>query len=181
MNAKPRTISFDDGFFPEFQGHVLIVGVVMQGSDIVENVISGKIQVDGDESTDLIITLVSSLPQTLNAVFLDGIAFGGFNVLDLEKIHKETGVPAISVTRNKPNLTEIKKALENVPNTTSKWKKIKSNGPPIPHEKVYFQCKGTSQEKAKHLITSCSKTSLPEGLRLAHLIASGITRSGGSG
>lgn len=176
--TKPRTISFDDGFFSEFKGKVLIVGVVMRGSEIVENVVAGRVAVDGDDATNVIIDLVKSIPQKLNAIFIDGISLGGFNVVDLRRAYENTGVPTISITRRKPNLESIKKAINNTPHPQKKWKILLSNGPLFKYKKVFFQFCGASQKDVERLIEESSKGNIPEGLRLAHIIASGVSRSG---
>jgi endonuclease V-like protein UPF0215 family len=78
-------------------------------------------------------------------------------------------------------MQDIKNALENVPDGKAKWEKIRANGPINSHGRLFFQCRGITPLKAKQLVTSCSKSGSPEGLRLAHLIASGLTRSGALG
>lgn len=177
-STKPRSISFDDGYFSEFKGKVLVVGVVMRGSEIVENVVAGQVTVDGDDATKVIVDLVESIPQKLNVIFSDGVSLGGFNVVDLEQVHKKTGVPVISITRKKPDLESIKKAIENTPNSQKKWEILLSNGPLFKYEKIFFQFCGTSRKEAELLIKESSKSNIPEGLRLAHMIASGVSRSG---
>ena len=43
---------------------------------------------------------------------LDGLAFGGFNLIDIQEVYEKTKLPVIVVVRDKPNLEEIKKALQ---------------------------------------------------------------------
>jgi hypothetical protein len=174
---KPRTLSFDDGFFPEFKGRVLVVGVVMRGKETVENVVAGTVEVDGLDSTHVLSRLTKKCPQELNAVLVNGIALGGFNVVDLKKLSQETGLPVVSVTNNKPHSKDLKKALREHPGAREKLEKIEAAGPLEKHEKVFFHAQGITLEKTRKLLDAASVHSLPEGIRLAHLIASGITRS----
>ena len=174
---KPRTISFDDGSFKGFRGKVLLVGVVMRGKSVVEKVVSAKITIDGDDATETIVRLIQSCPQSFNVVFLDGLAFGGFNVVDLHEIYERTSVPVIAVTRREPNLSAIKDALRNVPGGKVKWQLLRNLGAPTRYKKLFFQYVGTDLETAKKFLDECSQYSVPEGLRLAHLIASGVSRS----
>ena len=156
-------MSVDDGFFSEFRGKVLVVGVVMRGYEIVENVVAGQVTVDGDDATEVLVDMVKSIPQKLNAIFIDGTSLGGFNVVDLKQVYEETGVPTISITRKKPDLNSIKKAIENTPNSQKKWKILISNGPLFKYEKIFFQFCGTTQKEAEHLIKESSKNTIPEG------------------
>jgi len=176
--GKPRTISFDDGSFSEFRGEVVIVGVVMRGNDTVENVVAGKVTIDGNDSTTTIIKLVKETPQNMNAIFIDGIALGGLNVVDLAEISRETGLPTISITRKKPDFESLKRAVDKTQDPQKKWATVLSNGPLLEYGNLFFQFSGTTESGAKLLIKECSRDSLPEGLRLAHIIASGITRGG---
>ena len=49
-------------------------------------------------------------PQ-LRAIILDGIALGGFNIIDIKELNKKTKIPVIVVIRRKPDIENIKKTL----------------------------------------------------------------------
>ena len=46
---------------------------------------------------------------------LNGITFGGFNVVDIKKLHLATKLPVLAVTHEKPDLKSIHEALKNLP------------------------------------------------------------------
>jgi endonuclease V-like protein UPF0215 family len=94
-----------------------------------------------------------------------------------------TNLPVITVTREKPDLAEIHKALQNLPNSEERWQAILSAGEPVEvstrdkKAKVYMQTAGVSKEDAQKILRLTStRSNVPEALRVAHLIASGITR-----
>ena len=114
----------------------------------------------------------------LAVLTLDGIALGGFNVVDLPRLHGELQLPAMVVSRVEPNLEAVHDALLGpVRGGAAKWKRILRAGPVTPVEGLYCQLAGLTSSEAAALIrlTRCH-AKLPEPLRAAHLIASGIAR-----
>jgi endonuclease V-like protein UPF0215 family len=114
-------------------------------------------------------------------VLFDGATMGGFNILDIESIWNITKIPIITITRDQPDFIKIRLALQS---HFSDWKerlkileegkmeKIATNYNPI-----YIKFKGTTFAKAKEIITlSTIRGVIPEPLRVAHIIASGISR-----
>ncbi|PMB75110.1 MAG: hypothetical protein C0193_02100, partial [Candidatus Bathyarchaeota archaeon] len=94
----------------------------------------------------------------------------------------KTRLPVIAVTREKPNLEEICSALENLPKSEERWKAILNAGEPVEvsvrggKEKVYMQTSGICEEDARKILQLTStRSNIPEALRVAHLIASGIS------
>ncbi len=175
---KPRTISFDDGKFRKTQKETIIIGVVTRGDEEVENIASSKVKIDGDDSTEKIIEMVNNCKQNLKAIFLDGIAVAGLNVMDIERIHEKTGTPTIIISKDEPNKESMKKAIQNVSSKEEKIIKLEASGEPAKVGNSFIQCKGMKKSQVKKLLDETSgKNSLPKGLRLAHLIASGVSKN----
>jgi endonuclease V-like protein UPF0215 family len=87
------------------------------------------------------------------------------------------------VTREKPDLAEIRKALQNLSRSEERWEAILNAGETIEvstrnaKAKVYMQTVGVSKEDAQKILRLTStRSNIPEALRVAHLIASGISR-----
>lgn len=174
-----HVIGFDDAPFPpDHRGDVLLVGAVYAGPRL-EGVLSGKVRRDGVNTTRTIVQLVSAsrFKEHLQAVLLQGIAFAGFNVVDIQAVHKELGVPVIVVSRKQPDLDAIRRALlQHVPGGQRKWRLIERAGPMEKAAGVFVQRTGISLAETEALIKSLAVNSaLPESLRTAHLIAGGIT------
>jgi hypothetical protein len=91
-------------------------------------------------------------------------------------------LPVISVTREKPDLKSIKIALKNLSDFDVRWQSILNCGKLIKVEiremenPIYIQIAGILLEDAKKIIKKMSiRSNVPEALRVAHLIASGLT------
>jgi len=185
--VKPeiRVLGVDDGVFkPRTRGFVPVIGVVFRGGYWLDGVMHTKIRVDGIDATRKIASMVINSPhyKQLRIIMLDGITFAGFNVVDIKELNAKTNLPVITVTREKPNLEEIRRAIENLPKREERWKAILNAGEPVEvpvrggREKIYMQAVGINLEDAiKILRLTSTRSNIPEALRVAHLIASGIT------
>ena len=178
LKKEMRVIGIDDAPFDKFKkGKVLVVGAVFRGGLFLDGILSTKINVDGNDSTKKIIEMINKCkfkPQ-LQCIFLDGIAVGGFNIIDVKELSKKTKLPVIIIIRRKPDIENIKRILIRL-NKKSKIKLLEKAGPVVPIGKIYAQLTGLSIEKAKEILKiACTRSHIPEAIRLAHMIASGIT------
>lgn len=172
-----HAIGFDDAPFDRAsRGDVPVVGVIMSG-DRVEGITTGRLRRDGRNSTDTVARLVnnSRFAGHLQLVFLQGIAMGGFNVVDLDRLHAATGLPVVVVARREPDLERIERALlDRVPGGRRKWALIQKAGPMEPCGDVWIQRAGISPDQAADAVRRFAlHSTLPEPLRLAHLIGGG--------
>jgi endonuclease V-like protein UPF0215 family len=185
--VKPeiRVLGVDDGgFAPRTRDQVLVVGVVFRGGYWLDGVMHTEIVVDGFDATQKISVMVtgsSHYPQ-LRVVMLNGITFAGFNVVDIKELNAKTELPVIAVTRQKPNLARIHEALQNLPESEKRWKAVLNAGDlsEIPtrneREKIYLHVAGISLNDAERIVRLTStRSNIPEALRVAHLVASGIS------
>ncbi|HJO02100.1 MAG: DUF99 family protein [Candidatus Woesearchaeota archaeon] len=178
LKKEMRVIGIDDSPFNKFgKGNVLIVGAVFRGGSFLDGVLSTKVSIDGDNSTKKIIEMINKCkfkPQ-LQCIFLDGIAVAGFNVIDVKELSKKTKLPVIVIIRRKPNIEKIKKTLIKI-GKKNKIRLIDKAGSVVPVGEIYIQLTGLSVEKAKEILKiTCTRSLIPEPIRIAHLIASGIT------
>ena len=174
-----HVVGFDDAPFDRgHRGDVLVVGAVFAG-DRLDGVISNKVRRDGANAAQRLIDCLtgSKYFDQLQAILLQGIAFAGFNVVDLQRLHEATGLPVLVVARYRPDLQAIRKALlEQVPGGARKWRLIEAAGPTEPMAALYVQRCGITPENAARLLASLQQNSqLPEPLRVAHMIAGGVT------
>jgi hypothetical protein len=172
-------VGFDDAPFERsHRGDVLVVGAVFAGNRL-DGVISTKVRRDGANAAQRLIDCLtgSKYFDQLQAILLQGIAFAGFNVVDLQRLHEATGLPVLVVARYRPDLQAIRKALlEKVPGGARKWRLIEAAGPMEPMAALYVQRCGITPENAARLLAGLQQNSqLPEPLRVAHMIAGGVT------
>lgn len=173
-----HVIGFDDAPFPRgHRGDVLIVGAVFADRRL-EGVLSGKVRRDGVNSTRTLQQLVSGsrFSTHLQAVMCQGIAFAGFNVIDLQALHEALGIPVLAVARKAPDMKAIRRALlSRVPGGRRKWALIERQGPMRPVAGVHVQCAGMELAEAGRLIRRFAvHSTIPEPIRTAHIIAGGI-------
>ncbi|MBI2314414.1 MAG: DUF99 family protein [Betaproteobacteria bacterium] len=173
-----NVIGFDDAPFERtHRGDVLIIGAVYSGARL-EGVLSAKVRRDGANSTRVLAELVrgSRFFRHTQVILLQGIAFAGFNVVDLEELHRVLGIPVVTVARRRPNLAAIRRALlEQVPGGARKWRLVEKAGPMEPASGLHIQRAGLSLKQAESLLKRLQVNGLmPEPLRTAHLIAGGV-------
>lgn len=164
-----------------------IIGTVFRGGQYMDCLLSTHIRVDGFDATNKIIAMIkrSRTVGQLRLIMLDGIALGGFNIIDINKLHKETNLPIIVVIRRRPNFTAMKRALAHLSKPEKRLQLIRAAGEvhelKIMHKelrktgKLYFQFIGLNCAQAKEILKMTTVHGLiPEPIRIAHIIATGI-------
>ncbi len=185
IKPEIRVLGVDDGkFVPRSGGHVIVVGVVFRGGYWFEGVMSTMITVDGFDATSQICSMITSSPhyRQLRAVFLNGVTFAGFNVVDIKELNEKTGLPVVAITTKRPDLSKFRLALKNLPRSDERWQAVLNAGDlsvvkaQRGSQKVYVEVVGITIEVAEEIIRLTStRSNMPEALRVAHLIASGIS------
>lgn len=183
MKLQIRLLGVDDSPFTFNDKYSTVIGVIMRGGEYIEGVISRQVTIDGSDATFVCKEMIENTrhKNQLRAMMLDGIALGGFNVVDIQEIFVETGLPVITVTRDDPNFNDIKNALKmNFVDWKERFNLIKKGELHMietNYNPIYIKCAGISLEEAKVIIKlSTIRGVIPEPIRIAHLIASGITR-----
>ncbi len=186
FHIKPeiRVLGVDDG--PHSGSHpVPLVGVVFRGNRWFEGILKTEITKDGMDVTDKLIEMVKTSRQLgqLRIIITDGITFAGFNVLDIRRVFNELGLPVIAVSRTKPNMRDIKKALKNLPDWPRRWDIIRRSGkvyalrPLRGTRPIYVQPMGIDRKTAKQIVEHTrGRSSIPEPVRVAHMVATAIVR-----
>ncbi len=179
MPALSNVIGFDDGPF-EKRGparDVLLVGAVFARTRL-DGVVAGRVRRDGRNATDRMIELIrgSQFDRHVRAVVLGGIAVAGFNVVDIHRLAHALERPVLVVARRQPRMAKLRLALFHVRGAEAKWRLIERAGPMEALDNLYVQRAGLSLEQARTLLRATTLHGvLPEPLRVAHLIAGGIT------
>jgi endonuclease V-like protein UPF0215 family len=180
-----RVLGIDDcRFVPHTKGTADIVGVVYRGGYWFEGIMCTKVTIDGMDATEKLATMVKTSPYfaELRVIVLDGITFAGFNIVDINELYQKVDLPVVSVAREKPDLEEIRSALKNLPNFKKRWQFMLNAGELFEVETrngenpVYVQTAGILSEDAiKILRKTSTRSNIPEALRVAHIIASGLS------
>ncbi len=180
--SEVRVIGFDDGPFTVEDDHVHIVGIVTRASSgYVEAVLHGEVARDGDDATQCLADLIthSRIYPNLVAVLVQNITVAGFNTIDLDALHAAIRRPVIAVLRGTQDWQSVRQALVEggIANGVGKWQRIASNEARQVVQKqqgITYIPVGTSPQEAQALLEMCTlRGSLPEPIRLAHLMAAG--------
>jgi endonuclease V-like protein UPF0215 family len=94
-----RALGIAESFDPSVDKESLLAGVVMRKDLVVDGIAFARTKVGGDDSTAKIASLVRSLERNdINVVMLSGAVISFYNIVDLERLHKVTGLPVVCLT-----------------------------------------------------------------------------------
>jgi len=177
-----RVLGIDDMPFDKFKDkRTTVIGVMFRGGNYMDGVVSTDVSVDGTDSTKKLSDMIndSKFIKQLQCILLDGIAVGGFNVVDVVELSEKTRLPVIVVMRDYPRVDDMHSALKKI-GMEKKIPLLSRAGKIHKVDKVYggsihIQCAGIDIEKAKKIIrTTATHSFIPEPIRIAHLVGQGI-------
>lgn len=172
MKREVRILGVDDASFKREDKEVLVVGTVFRGGEWMDGVLSTYVDVDGDDATDKLVEMIvdSKFYSQIQCIMLDGIALGGFNVVDIHKLYEKTEIPVIVIIRNFPH--EMINAVDG-----ERKKLLEKAGEVYEVNEIFMQVCGLELEKAKVFVRlSSTRSNIPEPVRIAHLIGRGIVK-----
>ena len=186
VKDEVRILGIDDAPFDLYRSKkTSLVGAIFRGGSFLDGVLRTEIKIDGTDATKKIISMVKKTRhKDLRVIMLDGLTFGGFNTADIEEIFKKTKLPVIVIIRQMPDFKQIKIALKKTrdkENYALRAQCIEKAGKPKKIETkkgkfIYIQYHGIKFEDARKIVKlSATRSLIPEPLRVAHLIATGIT------
>ncbi|MGD1913391.1 MAG: DUF99 family protein [Rivularia sp. (in: cyanobacteria)] len=179
LNRTIRVIGFDDAPFIRGSGEKVNLAGIICAATRFEGMVWGELQQDGFDSTETICNLLLNskfLPQ-LHIVLLDGIGFGGFNLVDLPTLAEKLQLPCVAVMRRQPDLDAVIDAMSRLPDLEKRKELLKRAGKIHEYSPFVFQVCGEEPEiiaKVLEKLTDCGK--VPEALRLAHLISAAVIK-----
>ncbi len=182
-----RLLGIDDAPFTLQDKECMVIGTFFRGGVQLDGVLSTKVAVDGEDATYNLIQMIknSKFKSQIQAILLDGIAVGGFNVINIENLWKHTGIPVIVVVRKMPDFEELRKTLIKL-GMDKKYALMEKAGVPqlvtLSSGSMYIQMAGIPFEEAAEIIRlSSTSGAIPEPLRVAHLIGAGVMKGESSG
>lgn len=171
-----RAIGFDDAPFDRRATRVWLAGAVCSGTRF-EGLVTGAVRRDGWNAGAVIRGLLQGgkfLPQ-LHLVLLDGLTFGGFNVVHLPELAAALRVPCVAVLRRPPDLAAVERAARRLPGADRRMARIQAAGPVHHRPPFAFQVQGAGPDEVHDaLLRLTDRGNVPEALRLAHLIGAAI-------
>ena len=177
QSKRLRVIGFDDAPFDKgTQEPVHVSGVVCSNTRF-EGMLWFEVERDGLDATDSLIAAVkdSKFYSQAHVLITDGLAFGGFNLLNLRVLFEQLDRPVFAVMRKPPDLQAIHRALKHLSEPEGRKQLIELAGPIHQLDSFVFQAVGCQPEIALEVLKRITDTGLvPEPLRLAHLIGSAV-------
>jgi endonuclease V-like protein UPF0215 family len=182
---KFRVVGVEDGGFSRessnYSGQTLLVCVLLRGAWI-NNFQADTITVDGLDASDKLIMMLRH--WSFDAVMLAGVSFAGFNLVDPTMVFEEFGKPVVVISRTKPDNVAVKKALfQHFKDWRVRWSVFEKLGPVhqvvsmMGEPPLYVEVVGATADWATKLIRdSATCCRIPEPVRVARLIARGLTR-----
>ena len=182
IKKELRIVGIDDcPFVPRECGTTGIVGIVFRGGYWLDGVMRTKVDIDGFNATQKIAEMVRSSPhfKQIRVIMLDGITFAGFNVVDIRELFESTNLSVLALTREDPSVYDVREAIKKLPRWRERWQIIQKAGKmytvEIGDTRLHMQIAGTSIEDAEKIVRmSCTRGNIPEPLRVAHIVASGL-------
>lgn len=96
---KIRALGVAESFRKNVGGRSILAGVVMRSDLTIDGVAFGFATVGGMDATDAIVKLYNSLErEDVNVLLISGSVISWFNVIDLNRVSAETGLPLICLT-----------------------------------------------------------------------------------
>jgi endonuclease V-like protein UPF0215 family len=171
-------LGVDDGAFDKRRDRdVPVVGVMMEGSDLVEGVALTRFPVDGDDATGFLAGWIGGLRfrPGLQGIVVGGITIAGLGVVDVPALADATRLPVLVVNRHDPRdhrladalraagLAERLALVERCPAAVRV-----GAGPWVASARL------DADEAVAWVAATRGKSDLPEPLRVAHLVARAV-------
>jgi len=180
LSPRPHLLGIDDGPFEKRTSlDTPIVGVLMEGHDVVEAVAATAFPIDGDGATEFLAAWIEGLRfrPSLQGVILGGITLAGLAVVDVAGLSARLGLPVVAVNRREPRDERLLAALDAAGLSERRALVERSPAAHAVGDRLYAAGAGLTPEETTALVrASRGKSELPEPLRLAHLIATAIAR-----
>ncbi len=181
LPARPHVLGVDDGPFEKYRtdGRAPIVGVMMEGHDLVEAIAVTDFPVDGDGVTEFLSDWIRArrFAPALHGVLFGGITLAGLAVLDPTALARALGTPVVVVNRKDRSDEPLRGALltAGFPDRAA----LLAAAPPsiaLPGGLRASIAGGAPELAAELIARTRAKSDLPEPLRLAHLFAHALVR-----
>ena len=77
----------------------VLAGIVMRSDLVIDGCTYGHATIEGDDATENILTMYRFLKRNdINVAIIAGSVIASYNIIDSDKIYKETNVPVLNIT-----------------------------------------------------------------------------------
>lgn len=161
----------------------VLAGVVMRRDLVVDGIALATATVGGLDATEAVLEIFKVLNRRdINCLMLGGAIISWYNVIDLDRVYRETGVPLLNVTyEESPGIEDyIKRYFGDDEKRLELYRRL---GPREPVRlksggKVFVRYYGMSKREAETVLNAFTKHGgVPEPVRVANLVARAALRS----
>jgi endonuclease V-like protein UPF0215 family len=94
-----RALGVAESFRLKGMGRSVLAGVVMRSDLVIDGLGFGYATIGGDDATEGVLRIYRALDRRdINVILLGGAVISYYNVIDVDRVYGETGVPTLSVT-----------------------------------------------------------------------------------
>ncbi len=163
----------------------VLAGVVCRSDGIIDGVCVDLATVGGLDATESVIRIYGRLDRRdVHVIMLDGCIISWYNIVDLEEVHRRTGVPVISITFERAE-GDVERAIRTIFCEDSERRASIFRRLPRPQtvilrsgEEVYVRCVGIDVRHAEIVLNKFTREGKrPEPIRIAKLIANAVLNS----
>ena len=155
-----------------------LAGIVMRRDFIIDGFVFGHAKIEGDDSTDSILTMYNKLDRhDLSFLLISGLIISMYNIVDIKKLSMESKLPVIGVTYEESSGIEdaIKHHFpDSYDSKIKQYQNLGSRAKITLHtgHDLYVRVEGCELDEAKRLLDAFTlQGSIPEPLRVAQLLA----------
>ena len=114
LRKKIRVIGFDDACFDRVNDREAGLCGIVCANTRFEGMLWGSLTIDGTDVNERLTRLLleSKYRDQIHVILLDGITFGGMNVINLRQLHEETGITCVAVMRKPPDLRAFSRVID---------------------------------------------------------------------
>jgi len=160
----------------------ILAGIVMRKDLRTDGFSFARTTVGGNDATQAVISLYRSFGrEDINAILISGCVISWFNIINPQKVEKETGRATIIVTYEESEGLE-EDICHHFPGDRERLAAYKSLGPRIPVHlptgyTIFIRSYGISGEEAARLCAAFTLDGkIPEPVRIARLCARAVLR-----
>ena len=158
----------------------ILAGIVMRRDLIIDGFIFTSVTIGGDDATNKIIEMYSRLKRDdINVIMINGCIISWFNMINVDKIYQNTGIPTICITYEpSPGIEKYLKKYFDEETAQKKIEEYKSLGERVKiyvkraNKYIYIRSAGIDPKVTKEVINAFIHNGImPEPLRVAQGLA----------
>ena len=178
-----RGLAIAESFSQDSKKSVLS-GIVISTDSVIDGFVMGHSTVGGDDATDAILSMYEKLDRPdVSFLLISGIVISSYNMVNVKTISEKIGFPVIGVTYDESEGIEdtIKHHFpDSYESKLAEYSKLGSREKITLHTShdLYIRNEGCTILEAKQLLDKMTlQGSVPEPLRIAHLLANTLLKA----